>query len=232
MLPGLITTLGKAAGAPVSGGNDSYTKLLYHFDGNLTDSSLVARGNGTVGGSFTYSTSVKKFGTHSGYWQSAASSVTVSPNSTDFDFSNGDFTIDWWEWRLNKVASQPVYSRDYPTTFVPLMIWSSATNVEFYASTNGTSWNAISAFVIGSMDNNIWNHFAVARSGNTLYGFKNGVLTGTAAFNFTIPAWGNPPVIGAALNGFFFYGYIDEFRISKGIARWTSNFTPPTAAYF
>jgi hypothetical protein len=28
-----------------------------------------------------------------------------------------------------------------------------------------------------------------------------------------------------------FNGWLDEFRISKGIARWTSNFTPPTAPY-
>jgi hypothetical protein len=41
-------------------------------------------------------------------------------------------------------------------------------------------------------------------------------------------------VIGRAFmdsDGYYFKGWLDELRISKGVARWTSNFTPPTSAY-
>jgi hypothetical protein len=226
MLPGIAPMIVK----PPGGGNDSFTKLLLHFDGNATDSSLTARGTGTMGGSVTFSTTTKKFGTHAAQW-GASGSFTFT-NHADFDFGAGDFTVDWWEYRTAKAASQPVFARSYPVTYSPFLIWSSATDVVFHSSTNSTSWNAAPGNIVGSMDNNVWNHFAIARSGNTLYFFKNGVLTSTYPFNFTLPAWGQNPVLGAALNGpYIFVGYMDEFRWSKGIARWTANFSPPTAPY-
>lgn len=226
MLPGMIP----AGFATVGGAPDTFTKLLLHFDNNATDSSLSARGNGTPGGQYQYTTT-KQFGTHAAYFATSPQSSLTFPNSTDFDFGAGDFTVDWWEYRLTGGASRPIFARDFPTTYTPFLIWSDASNVVFHSSTNGSSWNAASGVNIGSITTSSWHHFAIVRAGNTLYGFKDGALTGSYAFNFTLPAWGNPPYWGSALNGSFYNGYIDEFRWSKGIARWTAAFTPPTAPY-
>ena len=91
----------------------------------------------------------------------------------------------------------------------------------------------LSAFSLGSIDLNTWNHFAFVRNGDTFYGFKNGTLTSTAKSSLAIYGLGNILLGKRNLNDgldYFFKGYLDEFRISK-IARWTTNFTPPTSPY-
>ena len=78
---------------------------------------------------------------------------------------------------------------------------------------------------------NTWHHVAVARSGTSTKLFLNGVQEG-ATFtgdtnNYIVGA--SRPMIGAGgpAGGLELNGWIDELRVSKGIARWTANFTPP-----
>jgi hypothetical protein len=83
-----------------------------------------------------------------------------------------------------------------------------------------------------SVSTGTWYHFAIARSGGTVTLYLNGTSLGTvldkdfsnSGGQLTIGADDNTG--GAALNG-----WMDEIRISKGIARWTANFTPPTSPY-
>jgi hypothetical protein len=81
-----------------------------------------------------------------------------------------------------------------------------------------------------------WNHFAIVRSGNTLRVYINGTsvgqgdvgganFTGNGGSFFVATAGDSPGNSGPN-------GYIDEFRIVKGTAIYTQNFTPPTAAFF
>ena len=49
----------------------------------------------------------------------------------------------------------------------------------------------LSAFSLGSIDLNTWNHFAFVRNGDTFYGFKNGTLTSTAKSSLAIYGLGN-----------------------------------------
>ena len=62
-------------------------------------------------------------------------------------------------------------------------------------------------------------------------GVSQTLTIGTAIGSSSIPSMSSLFTIGFANNGVYFPGNIDEFRISQGIARWTANFTPPTAAY-
>lgn len=79
-----------------------------------------------------------------------------------------------------------------------------------------------------------WTHIALCRSGSSTRLFLDGVQTGstyTDTNNYLGPA--NRPVIGASglsLGGSALNGYIDDLRITK-FARYTANFTPPTAAF-
>jgi hypothetical protein len=78
-----------------------------------------------------------------------------------------------------------------------------------------------------------WTHFAVVRNGSTITIYINGTAGGTATNSSFSDDTTAPFEIGArAGNGSIpFTGYIDDLRITKGYARYTSNFTPPTAAF-
>ena len=81
---------------------------------------------------------------------------------------------------------------------------------------------------------NTWYHIAVTRSGNTFKSFINGVVektftvSGTIYSDTTIPY--NIGRSGYSSGGYFYYnGYMDDLRITKGVARYTTTFTPPSA---
>jgi hypothetical protein len=76
-----------------------------------------------------------------------------------------------------------------------------------------------------------WHHIAMTLSGTTIRVFLDGVSDGSGTIS------GSPREDSAALcvgsnNNNAVNGYIDELRISKGVARWTATFTPPTTPYF
>ena len=84
---------------------------------------------------------------------------------------------------------------------------------------------------------NTWYHFAVVRNGNNWVVYLDGIQQGTTSNSVSYKDYDTILYIGAysnsgnpAISGFL-DGYIDELRISKGIAHWTSNFTPPSSPY-
>ena len=95
---------------------------------------------------------------------------------------------------------------------------------------NGT-WQSIPAGAGTALTNDSWQHVAVTRSGGTVKLFVDGAVVADRTQAESI----DPPdiEIGSAVGGTSdtFTGYMDEIRISKGVARWTSAFTPETAAY-
>ena len=97
--------------------------------------------------------------------------------------------------------------------------------IQASGGTNGSYGNTLTA--------NTWDHFAIVRSGNTMTFYTDG----SSIYSFscagrTYSNGGNPVWIGQYASGTHsFSGYLDEFRISNGIARWTNSFTPSAAAY-
>jgi hypothetical protein len=83
-------------------------------------------------------------------------------------------------------------------------------------------------------NNSTWTYVAITRSGNTFRMFVNGVIeataTSSASVDGNIPAQltlGNSGVAGDSN----WTGYLDDLRITKGYARYTTTFTPPTSAF-
>jgi hypothetical protein len=77
-----------------------------------------------------------------------------------------------------------------------------------------------------------WIHIAATRASGTLRLFQNGILVGSAANTVDFTNTGTGVYIGRASDsGEEINGYIDELRITKGYARYTANFTPPTEAF-
>jgi hypothetical protein len=223
-------------------GIDRYTVLDMHFDGTngsttFPDSSSYAHGNATVTATVTVDTSQSKFGGASGVFNGTSGFLTF-PNSSDWEFGSGDFTIDWWERRTTTAGGQATACREnigYPGWLVG-WLGGSPGHTQFYASSTGVGWDIAVAKDFGAVEYNVWHHFAVTRSGTTFRTFRDGVQQDIWSDAGTLFPGTNPLSIGKYLTGdlvnsVFFPGNIDEFRLSKGVARWTANFIPPTAPY-
>lgn len=177
-------------------------------------------------GNAQISTSVKKFGTGSmafdgsGDYLDTLSTYGVSGSEA--------YTIEGWIYPTS-VSGRDfcIYETRGGPGFVLFIDGASGGYLRVFDSSAGlqtASTTAISA--------NTWTHFALVRqagsSTNTFY------VNGTSAGTFTLSSFAGPTRvrIGARNDAAeAFVGYIDDFRISKGIARYTSNFTAPTAPF-
>jgi len=219
--------------------DDSYTKALLHFEGN--DSSIVfvdeSGKTWAVGGGAHVHAGVQKFGSSSLYLADGSSAISAL-NHPDFNFGSGDFTIDLWAYAASagQGNSSTICSKNLSAaSYSPISISMSngAYTVKLHMSSTGSSWNLASNVAVGTLTQNEWGHVAVCRSGTNVYAFLNGVLGSTTDVS-TTALMSNTDVFwlgGGNYSGTYFPGYFDEIRISKGIARWTAAFTPPTGAY-
>jgi len=204
--------------------------LLLHGDGangstTITDSSLSPK-TVTAFGNAQITTSQSKFGGSSISFDGNGDYLVI-PDSVDFTLP-GDFTIEMW---LRLTA--------YDTLGTSLLKKQN-NGWEFYITNNGTIYfnangsivicAATAAFSVGTS----WRHIAFTSAGTNKRLFLDGVLLATA-FNSTIPSavsgdlWvGKYTSTEAAYD---LNGQIDELRITKGIARYTANFTPPIAPF-
>lgn len=207
---------------------DQYTKSLLHFDGGITDESGKTW---TANGGATTNTAQKKFGSGALYLDGVDDYLTTVNNS-DFQVSNGSFTFDWWEYRPVAAKAGAVFEIA-PDNGIGLVIGYGYT---CYLSSNGTNFDiAGGATYDPSPTLNAWNHFAIVRNGTSFKAYKNGTEQAGFAFTSSASLFFDANTIATIglhrSNSLVKEIYIDEPRFSKGIARWTSNFTPPTAPY-
>lgn len=205
---------------------DAYTTLLLHCDGanssgTFTDSSIYAHAISTSG-TARVDTGQQKFGTGS-VTLDAASYLNCGSNS-DYAVGTGDFTIDFWV-RFNTINTDNVLFDMTGNTFT--LNYGPNDIGGFRLTLPGTHYD----FLNNSLLISTWYHIAITRSSTSLRFFLNGAQVGAAQTsndNVTTNQFvvGDQIVGGAGLNG-----WIDEFRLTKGVARWVASFTPPSAAY-
>jgi hypothetical protein len=224
--------------APLGTVDDSYTKVLLHFPGEnnsttFTDESGKSWG---VGGSTRISTAQSKFGGSSGLF--ADGDYIQTANTSDTQFGSGDFSIDFWmRATAAGAANNTVVFTMAPnaTLYAPVIIAMSAGtyNLTLFMSSSGAGWDLVFGAAIGTVVQSEWNHVAICRSGSNVYAFLNGTLENTIFVSTTTLYDSNTHLTlgGGNYSSTNLIGNLDEFRISKGIARWTSNFTPPTSEY-
>lgn len=229
--------LGLAAGAADSGvptdPNFSSVSLLLHMDGSngsttFTDSSsntLSVTNNGTPP---EIRTAESKFGGASCFFGGTSNRWLVLPSATALDCT-ADFTIEAWV---------------YPLATSDMMVASGLSgNTQVFRLNSGGA-GRILCFAGGVMivdtaagiSANAWQHLAMTRSGTSTRVFVGGVQRGSTNTSFTgslyVQRIGMFFFNGFASNPQLNYnGYIDDFRVTKGVARYTANFTPPTAPF-
>jgi hypothetical protein len=204
----------------------SGTSVLTNFTNGAIYDNAMMNDLETVGNA-QISTSVKKYGTGSMYFDGSGDyllSPSVMPNS----LGSGDFTVEFWVYVSAYVdGDTPLCIGTFGTWYPNIMI---RMNTDWTISVgNGSSW----AFVdqgFGTKAIGSWAHIAITRSSGTLRAFLNGVQ-GYSVSNSTDMTLKQIVVGNGTLNNLYFNGYIDDLRITKGYARYTANFTPPTAAF-
>lgn len=226
-------------------GNDQYVKLLLHGDGADgsqaildTPSKWRAAKAVSVAGTVQIDTAQSVFGGSSIYFPGTAGNYIGLAHSADWYF-NGDWTVDG-RIRMEALPASGGYyclmvDITDATTYWGLFIKNNAGSIElqyqaYYNSTQilfmNRTWGALSA--------NTWYHFAITRAGDYHYMFGDGSQLGTSYYATNRPADNTGSLlIGIYSDGssFPFKGWKDELRISKGIARWTSGFTPQPMPY-
>ena len=214
----------------LAGGNDDYTVLLIHADGAngstvFTDSSHIGRVI-TTQGNAQVTTGQSKFGGASMALDGVGDDVYCA-DSADFDYGSGDFTIDFWarHTALPGLSGATFY---WDRGGDDLYIYNDSGTYKVYCDFGGITQ------MIGNvtMTTNTWYHWAVVRNGSSFNVYQDGVSVASTTDADTITDITASLYIGIQRTGSYaLEGQMDEFRISKGIARWTANFTPPTAAY-
>jgi hypothetical protein len=216
---------------------DQYTKLLLHFDSNrqyttFIDSSdtpkIVIRYGDTRLDPYNY-----KFNTASGYFDGTGDYLKIG-YTNDLQFGTDNFTIDCWIKLASLGRRHDIYAASDTDDFNYMVFTVSTLNkIQFWMSSNGTSWNMFSA-VSGNkvLSANIWYHIALIRNSNIFSVYINGEFDFSVTSSDSIYPVNSGFSIGLVVlnNTYFFNGWIDEFRISN-TARWTSNFIPPTEPY-
>ena len=222
--PGKVTL---AKGQPVPNDpNFAFNSLLLHGNGTngstvITDSSgspktVTAVGNAQI------STAQSKFGGASIAFDGTGDWLRIA-NGSWFNF-NADFTLECWFYQLSsKVAS--IFS------LAPAA--GSGFGIGPSPSGGGTLWfwnNTAQIQTSSVFSYNTWNHFAAVRTANVASLYLNGVSVGSYTESKTFLSTSDMYIGGDEFSQSF-NGYIDDLRITKGVARYTATFTPPTAPF-
>jgi len=207
----------------------SNTSLLLNYtNGGITDATaknvLETVGNAQI------STAQSKFGGSSMYFDGSGDWL-FTKTSPNLDMGTGDVTIEGWfyltatvDFDYRMIVSDATNGNNY------ICIRAGGTGGQVEVNINGASFRLN---LNNSVSINTWFHLAVSRSSGTWYGFVNGnsigTSSGTGAFNL-----GNGGMYVGRWGGVLAHewpGYIDDLRITTGLARYTTTFTPPTQAF-
>jgi len=226
------------AGQTLQPGYDSYTKIQSSFDGADAATAYTdpIAGAYTFAGTAQLDTAQKKFGTASLLLDGDSDYVTL-PDSADWNFGTGDFTIDFQvRFAVFGASSQHIIAQyeDSSNRWYVSLGADKKFNIVFVDDGSTKAQYVSSSAWTGVTDT--WYHIAIVRSTTSILMFIDGVAhTLSAATPISTNDVGDIAAvltIGANPAGpNYFNGWIDELRISKGIARWTADFTPPTSAY-
>ncbi|SMF40729.1 Concanavalin A-like lectin/glucanases superfamily protein [Tistlia consotensis] len=202
--------------------------LLLGFDGSFADESSY--NHTPTATSASISTTTVKYGTGSGSFPSDGSIVTY-PDDDSFWF-DADFTMECWVYPNSLAKTRRVLQQATTGQFSFFSNLNTDGTVSLTLSSDGTSFSTLAT--VQTVTTGQWQHLAWTRAGSTVRAFIDGQLDSQtltfagALHNSTAPVYvgGNTAAQGNGLNGF-----LDEVRITKGVALYTQSFTPPSSKF-
>ena len=185
---------------------DTYTKLLLHFEGSNA-SSLFLDDSENIR---------PKFGTGMGYFDGNGDYLTV-PDSADWDFGTGDFTLEAWVYQTINTGFQCFIDR-YDATAYTWQLGLSDGKPSIYVRNSAGTGSIINYTSLNAISLNTWTHIVMTKESGNIKLWVNGTLDTTISANYALDS-SLPITIGKQGNAssYYFNGYIDELRISKGI---------------
>jgi hypothetical protein len=222
------TTSTSAANAAPPTAPPSSTGTVFHIKG--TDASIIDKSQGAnlklVGNTTGSTTQVKFASTKSMYFGGSGNHIDLGSAVIPTPY-NEDYTFEFWVYMPSLAARQELISQ-YASSQAGRMLLNvnSDNTIDFFHDGLSNSRYISSSALIYS---NNWYHIAVANLNGTRSLYVDGNLIGS--ISGTQDLYSGNTVIGMSPGlSYGFNGYIQDFRITKGLARYTANFTPPTAS--
>jgi hypothetical protein len=183
----------------------------------------------TVSGSAQISTAQSKWGGASGLFAGDGDHLAATLATA---LSTGAYTVECWAY---------ITSRPTNTHIASIGDYRYATGIQFYLNTSGYIGSfgdngGVSILGATAAALNTWHHLAWVQNGSTLTQYLNGTQDGSATSTLNL----SDAIVRIAANyydgahrtgGGNVQGHLDDFRLTRGVARWTANFTPPAAAF-
>jgi hypothetical protein len=219
-----------------SGASPGVVACLLHFDGTGSTFTDATGKTCTAFGTATQSATQSVFGGKALDLSTGAGRVQVA-DSTDFDFGTGAFLIEWRERRTSNAGFQNSWSRGYNLAggmFLQSFPSGSGTRALYFVDGSGVAKQILN---IGGFALNQWVAMAIQRdTSGVIRVFLDGVqsaLVGPTADTALSLGLRAAFCIGAdSASSFSHNGFIDEFRVQKGVAPYTgSGYTPAASAF-
>ena len=177
-----------------------------------------------VGGTTTY----YNFYGSSSQFDGTNDYMTIADHD-DFHFANGDFCIECWVKPNSVSGSRRIYSQKQASESpdASIIFRTDNTKFNFYFQCDGSSSRIYLNSGVKDLVQYEWYHLAATRQGNTFRTFINGEIDQTGTFSGTMPNITDAVQIGRRENNSEFWsGQMQDLRIYKGVAKYTSNFVP------
>lgn len=176
-------------------------------------------------------TSITMFGPNSTTGELSLNLGYTAPLAANLQFGTGNFTVEGWMYKTGTGALQIISREDSQGTSAGWALFLTSTG-NMALRINGINYTSNTP-----VTGNVWNHFALVRDGNTANVYLNGNsaitrnVSGVTFGNFYSTKLGRASRSEGGTGANVWRGYMEQIRITKGVARYTANFEVPTAAF-
>lgn len=196
-------------------------------DTSPTSNAVTAYGHAKI------STAHSPFGGSSGYFDGVGDYLQVTSGAVELSASS-----QWTVEAFFRVQSFPAakagifFNGDTESNNhrIQLEINGTGTISTYLQADVGTGITVTSAHSVAAGE---WAHAALVKDASNIRMYLRGELTATSTFSHAITP-NNNFYAGLTRSGgslHFLHGYLSEMRVTRGVARYSSNFTPPAAPF-
>lgn len=205
---------------------------LLHFDGASGSTGMIdVHGHAfTAAGSAQLTSAQAWAGGTSLYVGTQTGNLVKANDHPDFRLT-GDCTIESRVWLNNVTGDLVLVEKSADQTTQSTRCWVELYGRQVYLKLSGNTGQAI-ALTTGVLTAQSWFHLAITKRGSVWDAWLDGAHAGSLSSGLTFGDNAGPLVIGNLASGTApFQGYIDELRITNGLARYTAPFAPPTGPF-